>query len=333
MIMLAVMLLAGSSVSAQQLFRLTQYFQNPQAINPATTGIEGFMDVKIGYRQQWSGLDGAPETYYISAHAPLRSSSTKTNYQNNSLRISSPSLYSQSGGSQEFNSAVKHGIGGYITSDNQGIFAQTSGFLSYASHFLIGDQLRLSLGVSGGIVNQQIDLSGVTVVEQNDPTYQAYQNQQGQTTNFDVNAGIFLYNDLFYVGYSAARVFQNRLYADSEITAQQQLTHFGMLGVRLDVSDALLLVPGAFIGYDGINPLTYDVGARLKLRDLLWFGASYRNTETVAAMAGVSISNTFNVSYSYDYGFSGINNFQSGIHEITLGFELFNQRQVAPYLW
>ena len=332
--MLAVMLLAGSSVSAQQLFRLTQYFQNPQAINPATTGIEGFMDVKIGYRQQWSGLEGAPETYYISAHGPLRSSGAKTNYQNNSLRISNPSLYNQSGSSQGLtNSSVKHGLGGYIISDNQGVFAQTSGFLSYASHFLIKDQLRLSLGVSGGIVNQQIDLSGVTVIEQNDPTYLAYQNQQGQNTSFDVNAGLFLYNDLFYVGYSAARIFQNRLYADSEITAKQQLTHFGMLGLRLNVSEALLLVPGAFVGYDGVSPLTYDVGARLKLRDLLWFGASYRNTETIAGMAGVSINNTFNVSYSYDYGFSGINSFQSGIHEITLGFELFNKRQVAPYLW
>lgn len=335
MLVLAVLLLTVEGVSAQQLFRLTQYFQNPMSINPATTGIEGFMDVKIGYRQQWSGLDGAPETYYISAHAPLRSSGGESNYQNNSLRISNPSLYDRMGSSRGFSTgnSVKHGLGGYITNDTQGIFAQTSGFVSYASHFALGDQLRLSVGVSGGVVNRLIDVSSVSVLEPNDPTYLAYQNQQGRTTNFDVNAGIFLYSDLFYAGYSAARIFQNRLYTDSEITGQQQLTHFGMLGIRLNLSEALLLVPGAFVGYDGINPLTYDVGARLKLRDLLWFGASYRNTKTMAGMAGISINNTFNISYSYDYGFSGINNFQSGIHEVTLGFELFNQRQVAPYLW
>lgn len=331
---LAVFLSMSGSVSAQQLFRLTQYFNNPMVINPATTGIEGFMDVKIGYRQQWSGIEGAPETYYISAHAPLRSSQANSSFRNNSLRISTPSLYDRISGNQGYTqNSVKHGLGGYIVSDNQGIFAQTYGFVSYASHFLVGDQLRLSLGLSAGIVNQQIDISKVSVIEANDPTYLAYRDQQGQTTNFDINAGLFLYNDLFYVGYSAARIFQNNLYSDSEIMGKQQLTHFGMIGLRLNMSESLLLVPGAYVSYDGANPLTYDLGARLKMRDLFWFGASYRNTNTIAGMAGVSIDNTFNISYSYDYGLSGINNLQSGIHEVTLGLMLFNPRQISPYLW
>ncbi len=328
------LMLLAQSVSAQQLFRLTQYFQNPMVVNPATTGIEGFMDVKIGYRQQWSGLDGAPETYYISAHAPLRANSSLSSFQNNSLRISNPSLYDQFDGNSRYGgSTVKHGLGGYITSDNQGIFAQTSGFMSYASHLPLGNRLRLAIGVSAGVTNQQIDVSSVTVIEPDDPTYLAYRNQQGQVTNFDLNAGMFLYSDLFYVGYSAARVLQNNLYNDSEIAAQQQLTHFGMLGLRLNLSDALMLYPGAYVGYDGVNPLTYDIGARVKFKDVVWAGLSYRNTDTVAGMAGVFINNTFNVSYSYDYGFSGINNLQSGIHEVTLGLVLFNSRQVSPYLW
>lgn len=328
------LILPTQSVSAQQLFRLTQYFQNPMVMNPATTGIEGFMDVKVGYRQQWSGLEGAPETYYLSAHAPLRPKSRSSRLQNNSLRISNPSLYDQFDGNSRFgNSTVKHGLGGYITSDNQGIFAQTSGFISYATHLPVGNQLRLALGVSAGVSNLQIDVSSVSVIEPNDPTYQAYQNQQGQTTNFDINAGMFLYSDLFYIGYSTARILQNNLYNDSEIAAQQQLTHFGMLGLRLNLSNALILYPGAYVGYDGANPLTYDVGARVKLRDVVWAGLSYRNTNSVAGMAGIFINNTFNISYSYDYGFSGINNLQSGIHEVTLGLVLFNHRQVAPYLW
>ncbi len=327
-------LLPVASSSGQQLFRLTQYFNNPMAINPATTGIEGFMDVKIGYRQQWSGVDGAPETYYLSVHSPLRATQSQASYRNNALRISNPSLYDQLDGSQGYSpSRVKHGVGGYIISDSQGIFAQTSGFLSYASHLLLGDQLRLSLGVSAGVNNQRIDVSEVTVINPNDPTYIAYGDQQGQSTNFDVNAGLFLYNDLFYLGYSAARIFQNNLYNDSEIAAQQQLTHFGMVGFRLSLSETLMLMPGAFVAYDGVNPLTYDIGVRLKVQDMFWVGASYRNTNTIAGMAGVSINNTFNISYSYDYGFSGINNLEAGIHEVTLGLTLFNVREVTPYLW
>lgn len=334
MALLAANLMPVAKSSGQQLFRLTQYFNNPVAINPATTGIEGFMDVKIGYRQQWSGVNGSPETYYLSVHTPLRTNQSQPSYQNNALRISNPSLYDQLDGPQGYSpSRVKHGVGGYIISDSQGIFAQTSGFLSYASHLLLGDQLRLSLGISAGVNNQRIDVSDITVIDPNDPTYIAYGNQQGQTTNFDLNAGLFLYSDLFYLGYSAARIFQNNLYNDSEIAAQQQLTHFGLLGFRLNLSKALMLIPGAFVAYDGANPLTYDLGARLKLQDLFWFGASYRNNNTIAGMAGVSINNTFNISYSYDYGFSGINNLEAGIHEVTLGLTLFNSRGVATYLW
>ncbi|MEM6842058.1 MAG: type IX secretion system membrane protein PorP/SprF [Bacteroidota bacterium] len=333
-IAITTLVLCTSSASAQQLFRLTQYFQNPMVINPATTGIEGFMDVKVGYRQQWSGLDGAPETYYVSAHAPLRLNSQSTSFRNNALRISNPSLYDQlEDGSQYAGNSVKHGLGGYITSDRQGIFSQTSGFASYASHLPLGNRLRLAFGVSAGVTNLQIDVSDISVIDPNDPTYLAYQNQQGQTTNFDLNTGVFLYSDVFHLGYSAARIFQNNLYSDSDILAQQQLTHFGMLGFQLNLSRALLLIPGVLISYDGANPATYDVGARVKLRDVFWAGVSYRNTNTLAGMAGIYINNTFNVSYSFDYGFSGINNLQPGMHEVTLGLVLFNTRQVAPYLW
>jgi len=332
--LVAANLLPIVDASGQQLFRLTQYFNNPMVINPATTGIEGFMDVKVGYRQQWSGVNDAPETYYLSVHTPLRTTPTQASYRNNALRISNPSLYDQLDGPQGYSpSRVKHGVGGYIISDSQGIFAQTSGFLSYASHLLLGERLRLSLGVSAGINNQRIDISEITVIDPNDPTYIAYGNQQGQTTNFDVNAGLFLYSDLFYIGYSAARIFQNNLYNDSDIAAQQQLTHFGLIGFRLNLSEALMFMPGGFVAYDGANPLTYDIGARLKVQDIFWLGASYRNTNTIAGMAGVSINNTFNISYSYDYGLSGINNLEAGIHEVTLGLTLFNPREVAPYLW
>src|SRR5436190_254408 len=58
---------------AQQKPQYTQYVLNNLLINPATTGIENYIDLKAGYRSQWTGLQGAPVTSYITGSVPFGS--------------------------------------------------------------------------------------------------------------------------------------------------------------------------------------------------------------------------------------------------------------------
>src|SRR5476651_557563 len=58
-------------VRGQQLPQYTQYIFNPLLVNPAVSGIENYVDVKAGYRSQWTGLQGAPVTSYFTINAPL----------------------------------------------------------------------------------------------------------------------------------------------------------------------------------------------------------------------------------------------------------------------
>src|SRR5579875_900754 len=62
---------AVCSVFAQQKPQYTQYIFNNYLINPAITGIENYTDIKAGYRNQWTGLDGAPVTMYFTLQTPL----------------------------------------------------------------------------------------------------------------------------------------------------------------------------------------------------------------------------------------------------------------------
>lgn len=32
-------------------------------MNPAISGIDNYIDAKVGYRNQWVGLEGAPQSY------------------------------------------------------------------------------------------------------------------------------------------------------------------------------------------------------------------------------------------------------------------------------
>ena len=56
---------------AQQKPYYTQYIMNNYILNPALSGIENYMDVKLSYRNQWNDIVGAPVTMYFSAHAPI----------------------------------------------------------------------------------------------------------------------------------------------------------------------------------------------------------------------------------------------------------------------
>ena len=49
----------------------TQYILNNYIVNPALTGIENYIDVKMSMRNQWVGIDGAPKTYYATVHGAL----------------------------------------------------------------------------------------------------------------------------------------------------------------------------------------------------------------------------------------------------------------------
>jgi len=58
---------------AQQKPQYTQYVFNNILLNPAVTGIENYIDLKAGYRSQWTGLQGAPISSYLTVSAPFGS--------------------------------------------------------------------------------------------------------------------------------------------------------------------------------------------------------------------------------------------------------------------
>lgn len=58
-ISLLIFLLLSLYGLAQENPRSTQYIFNNYLFNPAITGIDNYTDLKLGYRSQWRGLEGA----------------------------------------------------------------------------------------------------------------------------------------------------------------------------------------------------------------------------------------------------------------------------------
>ena len=59
---------------AQQDAQYTQYMFNTMSVNPAYAGSRGQLSLAALYRSQWVGLEGAPETFTLNIHSPIRNS-------------------------------------------------------------------------------------------------------------------------------------------------------------------------------------------------------------------------------------------------------------------
>src|SRR5688572_28956033 len=70
--------ITGLHVNAQQKPHYTQYILNQYIINPALTGIENYVDVKLSHRHQWVGIQDAPVTTYLTMHGPIGKKDLKT---------------------------------------------------------------------------------------------------------------------------------------------------------------------------------------------------------------------------------------------------------------
>src|SRR6478735_8739705 len=70
-ILMSLVLMVSLNVKAQQQGQYSQYMMNYYLINPAVAGTDEFLDARVGYRMQWTGIEGAPRNYYMTVHSPI----------------------------------------------------------------------------------------------------------------------------------------------------------------------------------------------------------------------------------------------------------------------
>ena len=333
-LLLLVILLVSSMGYAQDNFYFSQYFQVGPAINPAFTGIDNFLDVKINYRNQWAGFNDSPSTNYIGVNGYLKQESTQT-FREYALRISNPDILDSLSNIQtSFKSKLKHGIGGHIIYDRQGPFEQISGFFNYALHIPVGYKTNLSIGVSASITNNRIDLSKIILTDpDNDDYYQQLIAQGGKNTYLDINPGFTFYGEKWYVSYAAFKAFRSAISSDEVLDYDKTIDHNILMGVKFYLGSNAKLLPSVYYNYNNKVNNLWETNVKVMFNEKPWFGVSYRNTKALIFMAGVYINNTFNISYSYDFTLSNLNNYNNGSHELHFGLMLNKKDLKSPYLW
>lgn len=324
------LLLGSMSVWGQQLPQYSQFSRNPVVVNPGAVGAYDQIDITLGGRYQWVGFGNldyqgnvSPRTAYLYGTGIL--SRTKVRY-NPALRISNGPIRSPKVGTGK----LKHALGGQLVMDEYGAFNTLQAAAMYAIHIPINRDVNMSLGLKAGMTNHSFlsdkaqVLSDMTGTVGLDPVYQTFMASGGASSwIMDVGAGFYMYSQKFYFGVSADQLTKDLVSTGTGAANFNPEMHFQLVGgYKFDLNQDWSITPSLLGKFMSPAPLTIEGNLMFDYKQWLWFGASYRHKDAIVAMIGGNISQRFHIGYSYDYSISNIRLFNSGGHEVVLGFRL-----------
>ncbi len=318
-------LLVSTGVQAQYRPQHTQYLLNNYLLNPAITGIEEYVDVQMGYRRQWTTVEGAPQTLHLTVHGPLGG---KSNYEGLNELPTNRRLPSRS--NDYYRPKAHHGLGGVIMADRVGPFERNEVQLSYAYHLPIARNTTLSAGLAGGWAQHRLNPNEAILTNPDDPVVLGGQQNVSKPL---LSLGMWAYGPSAYVGASMTQVFGAE---DESGTMSEGMWHtYVTAGYWLELSSQLALQPSALLRISQGQPVAYDASARLILQQRIWVGAAYRSSQEVSVLAGLHINELLSVGYAYDTGTGDFARYTHGSHEVILNVRLSNrQKDFCPqYLW
>jgi type IX secretion system PorP/SprF family membrane protein len=342
---------------AQQTPQFTQFMMNKYVYNPAFAGYEDYIDIKSGFRTQWTGLNTTNKTAYVTGNFAIdksdRTSSGRTPFMSKTIRRNfSPTYIRQ----KTKRSGYHQGIGIQAYSDQIGGLTSTSFAATYAYHLSLGGENKIAVGATAGYYFRNLNMSGFNVKDPGDP-FIMYQDQNlpslnpsGQVSGGQslVNVGALYYNRNFYIGLSANQlIFDSFSYLrtsdGSDTLTRKQInpdkgeTYQALLlgstspniflqtGMEFRSGEFWTYSPSILIKYMKGVSLGMEANMRVIFNDAVWAGASYRHNEAIGLLFGMHLSQQINLTYSYETHSNGPMKTSLGSHELVLALKFRNK--------
>lgn len=281
--------------SAQQDPMYSMYMFNGLAINPAYAGSRERPAVTALYRHQWTGLEGAPKTAILTAHAPLLNN--------------------------------KIALGGSLCSDNISIFNTITLNFDYAYRIHFKKRGKLSIGMNVTLNNYRARWQDLTLSDAVDP---AFLSSDNSVTSPNFGAGIYYYTEKFYAGLSVPHFLNMSLsnnfeYEGTDLTARQWKHYFYTMGAVFNIGKSVKIKPSLLFKYVKNAPFEADINVGFLFKEALWLGAGYRTGDAVNFITEYMFAKGLRIGYAYDYTLTELNDYSSGSHEIMIGYEFIKK--------
>jgi type IX secretion system PorP/SprF family membrane protein len=279
-------LIFTSQLLAQQDPVSSQYMSNPLAYNPSYSGINNIANVTLNSRFQWSGLQGSPTTYVLSAQSSLVDG--------------------------------KVGLGLMILNDKIGVSQNTEVQLSYA-YKISSTTSTFSFGLQTGVVSYNNNFDALNLRVDNDPLFQA---GVDNATKFNVGAGATYMTENIYVSISVPKLLNSKVVGDgTEVVAYER--HFYLAAAYLwDLKPAFKIKPSVLVRGVSGAPISYDINVNFLINNQFWIGAFSRNFKTYGILAQFDFLEAYKIGYSFEILSNNFNGNTLPTHEIILSADL-----------
>lgn len=290
----------------QQDAGFSMYFFNPVYINPGYAGSRETFSGSLVHRSQWTAMPGAPVTQSLSIHSALPNSNV--------------------------------GLGFQFYNDKTGPMKNTGIKLTYAYHLPIGEKSKLAFGLSGMANYIRIGLNEINVEDENDPAFavDVYSNWV-----FDASTGVYFYQPRFYLGLSVNHLLQSKFgleNAPDPNLAKFYRQYYLTSGIVFHLNKSLSFRPSLLMKYVRSAPLVTEITGSFLVFRKAFVGVGFRTNKRVnmtgtdnmlIAILEIDITHYLRLGYSYDYYLNRGGQYNSGTHEIMLGWDIGKNKTKA----
>ena len=282
---------------AQQDEQFTQFMYHKLGFNPAYAGMQETPTFTALVRQQWLGLEGAPQSQLLTFNMPLTASGI--------------------------------GLGANVSRHSIGATERLTADISYCYRFNLGRGGRMGIGLSSSVRMLRInfDETESTQPRDGDPAIPAGM-QSKMVPNF--GAGIYYSNQTFYVGFSAPRLLTNNIdFAEEGTVISREVPHYYLMGgILVRLGGKVQMQAQAFLKNVGGAPFDADINLNFIFSETVYSGVSYRlggssSTgvgEAGSLLLGMQFSDRFMFGLSYDMTLSELRSYSSGSMEVVVRY-------------
>jgi type IX secretion system PorP/SprF family membrane protein len=275
---------------AQQETMISQYMFNGLYLNPAYSGSHDYTEATGLYRNQWTGLAGAPVSQIISADGKIKN--------------------------------TKMGWGGILANDRIGVTYKTDLYGNYAYHLPMGKG-KLSLGLRAGVSYYRALVTQLTVWDNGD---QVFTNNIKSKYLPNAGGGLYYYTTKFFAGLSAPNLlnYDPNTFAtlgNAVKGAPNYIRHAYLYsGYVIEASENLHFKPSVLVKYVKGAPVQADLNLNVLINRKFWVGGSYRTGDAIVGMVEYQHNGNWRIGYAYDFALTKLQKYNSGSHEIMFSY-------------
>ncbi len=286
------MFLSAVNIMAQMDAQIGQYWFMPGTFNPGALAINNKLNVAALNRMQWSGIDNAPNSFFITAESPFKFMKKE------------------------------HKAGFILVNDKAGLFSNTTFGLQYAYQLKMNEH-KLSLGIRLGAASHGFNGSKIEIPDTPDHNSSdaSLPKEDVSEMAFDAGFGVYYNYKRLSIGFSALHLSAPEIELGDKSYIKLERTYYLTGGYNIELRNPLYELQTSFLVKTDMIFWQEEFDAILCYNKMFFGGFGYRFGDAVKVNVGVEIKGV-RLNYTYDISTSAIARASSGSHELSASYNI-----------